>query len=257
MDHVKAVWTAAKYFLKAVADHVADDASSNALISELIIPALDILREVLKERTIELLLPHQKGHPITYNHYFTVTLQQIRNERQEDGIRRIVQEFFNVDSLKPYRLDATYGLRSLVNSLMRCREPNMTLYASDEALDCTLAYYKVALKRFIDDVACEIVEIKLMLSLHDVLSPVSVYKSVIELYAPYGLELGSASGVEESLEVLSLSGLSKDSDERDCDTPERTTMGYDAPSQLDGYPEPMESSHSRKKKKKKVLKPVQ
>ncbi|PQE23342.1 dynamin GTPase protein [Rutstroemia sp. NJR-2017a BBW] len=37
------------------------------------------------------------------------------------------------------------------------------------------AYYKVALKRFIDDIAIEVIEDKLISSLHDIFSPIAVY----------------------------------------------------------------------------------
>jgi hypothetical protein len=62
--HVEAIWAAVKYFFKLVADHMADEASSGALYSELFVPAPDELRETTHQRTTELLLPHQRGRPI-------------------------------------------------------------------------------------------------------------------------------------------------------------------------------------------------
>jgi hypothetical protein len=48
--------------------------------------------------------------------------------------------------------------------------------AAINALDCLNAYYKVALKRFIDDVAVEVIEAKLVSALDKILDPVSVYQ---------------------------------------------------------------------------------
>ncbi|KAI4088258.1 MAG: hypothetical protein LQ339_008737 [Xanthoria mediterranea] len=51
----------------------------------------------------------------------------------------------------------------------------MNRFACSEALDCMEAYYKVvALKRFIDDIAIEVIEAKLLSPLGDLFSPVYV-----------------------------------------------------------------------------------
>lgn len=92
-DHIGAAWAAAKSFLKLVADHVADEATASALNNELIAPALDKLRGALDGRTTKLLLPHQNGHQITYNHYFTESLQHIRNGRQRGQISQVILHF--------------------------------------------------------------------------------------------------------------------------------------------------------------------
>jgi len=39
-------------------------------------------------KLVELLMPHQKGHPITYNHYFTETIQNMRGKRLEAEVTR-------------------------------------------------------------------------------------------------------------------------------------------------------------------------
>lgn len=92
----------------------------------------------------------------------------------------------------PYRIDHSINLDQLLKSLMQHSEPDMVRFASIEALDCMLAYYKVshnssslvlwssngrqvALKRFVDDIANEVVESKLMSSLPRILSPVTVF----------------------------------------------------------------------------------
>ena len=145
-SHVKVVWEAAKEFLELAASYVADEATANAIFDEIIVPAMDALRKVLDRKTSELLLPHQKGHPITYNNYVTETLQKIRGERRRGELHGILEEFFDVDDLEdPYLTRNSINLRGLLNSLLQSTEPDMARFASAEAMDCMLSYYKVAL----------------------------------------------------------------------------------------------------------------
>ncbi|KAL5041207.1 hypothetical protein BDW71DRAFT_212352 [Aspergillus fruticulosus] len=154
----------------------ADDATSTAIRDEIIFPAFDTLRQEIEQKTTELLVPHKTGHPITYNHYFTETLQKIRGERHEAEISKTIQRFFGVSNLdEPYLTTTSINLNQLVRSLLQQTEPNMVGFASAEALDCMLACYKVALKRYVDDIANEVVESKLMLALIQIFSPVSVF----------------------------------------------------------------------------------
>ncbi|MCJ1357265.1 MAG: hypothetical protein MMC33_007261 [Icmadophila ericetorum] len=50
----------------------------------------------------------------------------------------------------------------------------MNRFACSEALDCMEAHYKVALKRFIDDIAIEVIEMKLISPLGGIFIPVVV-----------------------------------------------------------------------------------
>jgi hypothetical protein len=64
--HTTTVWEAAREFLRLAVGYVADEATAKALLEEIIVPALEDLRQTLQQKTKELLLPHQRGHPITY-----------------------------------------------------------------------------------------------------------------------------------------------------------------------------------------------
>jgi len=102
--------------------------------------------ENLNEKTTELLTPHQKSHPITYNHYFTETLQKLRNERNQNEYSKIVKQFFGVSSLETsHYCRSNHDLYQLVTALVQRTEPDMSRFACSEALDCMEAYYKVDL----------------------------------------------------------------------------------------------------------------
>lgn len=142
--HVDKVWKAAREFLSHAAAYIADVATSKALFQTIFEPALDRLLKNLKEKTTELLTPHQKCHPITYDHYFTENLQKLRNERNQNEYSEIVQNFFGVTALEMSHYgNRNYDLSQLVTALVQRTEPDMNRFACSEALDCMMAYYKV------------------------------------------------------------------------------------------------------------------
>lgn len=144
-SHIDTIWKAAKEFLSLATTYIADASTSRALFQKVFEPALDQLMESLNLKTAELLMPHQKSHPITYNHYFTETLQKVRSERRKTEFSNIVQTFLGASSLEPrYNLtQQPIDLNQLVALLVQCTEPDMNRFACFEALDCMEAYYKV------------------------------------------------------------------------------------------------------------------
>ena len=144
--HIDKVWNAAKEFLGHVAAYIADATTSKALFQEIFKPALNHLLESLNEKTTELLTPHQKSHPITYNHFFTDTLQKLRNQRSRSEISKIIEQFFGVSSLeRSHYCSSNFDLNQLVTTLIQHTERDIKNFASSEALDCMEAYYKVSL----------------------------------------------------------------------------------------------------------------
>ncbi|RPA92075.1 dynamin family protein [Choiromyces venosus 120613-1] len=191
-SHIEKVWKAAKAFLSFTATYIADAATSKALFQKIFKPALNQLLGILNAKTTELLTPHQKSHPITYNHYFTEALQKVRGERSKNEYTRIIQNFFGVVSLDLVHLASQHkDLRPLVAALVQRTEPDMNRFACSEALDCMEAYYKVALKRFVDDIAIEVIEAKLISPLHDIFSPITVASMPADLVT-------SIAGVDDS-----------------------------------------------------------
>ena len=145
-SHIDKVWKATKDFLGHAAAYVADATTSKALFQEIFDPALNHLLEILKEKTTELLTPHQRSHPITYNSYFSETLQKLRNECHQDEYSNIIKQFFDVSSLETHHhCGRHHDLNQLVTALRQRIEPDMSRFACSEALECMEAYYKVDL----------------------------------------------------------------------------------------------------------------
>jgi hypothetical protein len=126
--------------------HLTDDRTRAGLHREIIDPALEGFSKALKQRVLELMKPHQTGHPITYNHSFTETVQKAREEHSKRELGRRLNEFFKQKpSTSPiYSTPQNINRAELLNALTKNSEQDMELYACSEATDCMEAYYKVS-----------------------------------------------------------------------------------------------------------------
>jgi GTPase SAR1 family protein len=144
--HISQVARAVRTFLKHLISHIADSTTCGALFQTLVEPELEKIVKDVKRKTADLLAPHQRGHPITYNHYFTETVQNVKKERSRVELTRVIQNVFGVSSLQPSgssRYVDSMDFRPLLEALMAHNNPDMNQYACSEALDCMQAYYKV------------------------------------------------------------------------------------------------------------------
>jgi hypothetical protein len=146
-DHIDSSWKACKVFLKHVIAHVADLETSTSLSQKVIGPAMDDILAALRLKTSEVLKPHQQIHPITYNHYFTETIQKVRADRKRSDCASAVKRFFGVSTLGQYTPASSVDLSRLVDILVGgTTEPDMNRFAASEALDHMDAYYKVRIQ---------------------------------------------------------------------------------------------------------------
>ncbi|KZM21682.1 GTPase [Ascochyta rabiei] len=152
--HVEGVAQAVTKFLRHLVSHIADSSTGSALFQTLVEPELENIFKVAKRKTADLLAPH----------------------RREAELTRIIQDVFDVTSLAPTAPAQFVQMdyRPLLKALMEQTNPDMNCYACSEALDCMQAYYEVAFKRFVDDIAVEAVETNFIARLGDILSPIKV-----------------------------------------------------------------------------------
>ncbi|KAF3768369.1 hypothetical protein M406DRAFT_336893 [Cryphonectria parasitica EP155] len=151
-----------------------------------------IIADLFQNQAIKL---YQIIHFITYNAEFTEIIQKIRADRKRAEYAAVVKRFFNISTLQHASFHSS-KLEELIETLVReTTELDMNRYAAIEALNCMKAYYKVARKRFVDNVAVEIIEIQLVSILEDTLSPSKVYKMDPTL-------LGTMAGESEEYRTL-------------------------------------------------------
>lgn len=150
------VLDAVKTSLEFAIDTATDSKTADGLLQELLYPAMETRTSLLHAKIMEVLEPHQRGHAITYNHYFTETIQKARKEHEEEEQARRVRAFFGAgpsdDSL---HVNQWINVSKLVGSLGISTEADMDRYACSEATCCMEAYYKV--REFTKLVACLVI----------------------------------------------------------------------------------------------------
>lgn len=128
--------------------HVADETTRGGLLREILNPAFDRFGQSLDTKVAEIMQPHQTGHPITYNHYFTATIQRARQEHAKEGQARRLNVFFKLppESGSSYvHSPQNFNTRDLLEALNQPVEPDMDRFACSEAIYCMQAYYQVRL----------------------------------------------------------------------------------------------------------------
>lgn len=140
-QYVVSVFSSVRMTLLAALKYAADDETAERLKLELIEPKINDLEASVESKLAELLEPHNKGHPVTYNHYFTENIQKAQQARHERKLRSTVEAFFEPSSTKLTKKE--FVPADLFSALTRSTQPNMESYASTLAIDMMEAYYKV------------------------------------------------------------------------------------------------------------------
>jgi len=99
----------------------------------------------------------QKGHPITYNHYFTETVQNARQEHDKKVLARGWNAFCKLKpEAGPTHIYQNQGFNTadLLDALTQRTEHDMDRYACSEAVDCMEAYYKVSTTEICNALPC-------------------------------------------------------------------------------------------------------
>ncbi|KAI1347300.1 P-loop containing nucleoside triphosphate hydrolase protein [Xylaria sp. FL0043] len=174
LNHVEDCWDATKRCLKLAIDHFADGPTGTNVFRKVIVPALDNLKKDIMLKARELIASQVVCHPVTYNEQYLEQIHRINDQRRREHYTQIVRTTLGNFSEDSYRAIYKANVDSLIEKLSLRREPDAEQRAASEAADCMEAYYNVALKRIIDDVAIEVIERKLMAVLSEIFSPVVV-----------------------------------------------------------------------------------
>lgn len=150
IDFVEDVWNIVKQFLDDVLIYVADENVREALLEDIIDPAMDKILGKLKDKVTELHSPYARGSPATLNPRFVKELENRRSQQAETSLA------------EPGTVLEKTGTESA------------DTHACRELLHLMQAYYTVALDVFVDNVSSLAVENCLMNALESLLSPLTV-----------------------------------------------------------------------------------
>jgi hypothetical protein len=173
-EHIKKVAQACKEFVGTVLEDTAPAEfkerltalNVDAALSRSLADAKDELRKILKDKA---------RHPSTYNHYFTTTIQKMRQRKHQSTAEAasMASETSIQDRSGNYRTHIDRD--TLLAQMEKKIEPDMDVFSSQEALDTQRAYYKDELKYFVNAIAKAVIERHLVEPLPDIiLSPLVV-----------------------------------------------------------------------------------
>jgi GTPase SAR1 family protein len=144
--YCESILQAARLCLELILIHTTDETTRDGLLREIIEPAMDRITKELGMKVSEIMRPHQKGHPITYNHSFTETIQKARQEHEKKNMIQPLNAFFklNPQTTSSYIPPQTFITADLLDALTQRTEEDPDRFACSEAVDCMEAYYKVS-----------------------------------------------------------------------------------------------------------------
>ena len=140
---------------------------------------------------------------MTYNHYFTSTLQKTRKRKYSEMIQEAVNWTPHSLSQTPFTkvMEKSINPEALLRNAESKFEPNMDKFSAQEVLESSMAYYKDELKYFIGVVTKQVIERHLIRTLpENALSPMIVATMSDEDVAQLAAEAPEISGQHSFLE---------------------------------------------------------
>ncbi|KAF2438824.1 dynamin family protein [Karstenula rhodostoma CBS 690.94] len=161
-------------YLHLLVVHISDQTTCERLFEVLFKPALYRLKAALEIKLTELLVEHRESHPVTYNHHFIESVDELGATQLETEFTSIIKDFFAITSLHSSNYTEKSDFRPLLSALVERTKPIIARPACSKALDCMKVYYKLASERFVDVASVEAVEATLVVKIHEILRPLNV-----------------------------------------------------------------------------------
>ncbi|GFF76201.1 hypothetical protein CNMCM6936_003813 [Aspergillus lentulus] len=174
-DHVNAITDLVSRFIQSASAFVIKDTNALETISPIITAKLDGNAEDAF-RELSKLLDDEAGCPITYNHYYTDNVQRARNNRSRQDLGTSLNNAITEDWNGRFHVsNSSDEIGRLVASLQSHHIiVDMEERACCEAQIDLEAYYKVAMKTFVDNVCRQVIERHILTNLPTVFNPMTV-----------------------------------------------------------------------------------
>lgn len=134
--HVKDVWEASKRALELILFTLTDENTYSALMLHVLDPFMSQTLTRLNSKLDKVLKQYEELHAMTYNHYFTDTLQKARIEQ----FQKSMTENFRVASGNSGYI-SDMSVEHLVSIVTPSNTADMEIYAASELAVCMEAYY--------------------------------------------------------------------------------------------------------------------
>ncbi|KAF2753117.1 hypothetical protein EJ05DRAFT_445395 [Pseudovirgaria hyperparasitica] len=173
--YVDKIVDAAYYLVQTALSHVCDQPTAEGILNHIVYSSMENFKAELHEKVTEIMRPHYEGHPITFNHYLTDNVQKAQAERRRKELEKSISGFFGDEFDSGDMNRVSFNMSSLLNLLNKQTETDMNNYASSTATDFMQAYYKVALKKVVDDISVLAIEACLVQRLPELFAPATVF----------------------------------------------------------------------------------
>ncbi|KAK8170062.1 P-loop containing nucleoside triphosphate hydrolase protein [Phyllosticta citrichinensis] len=171
-NSVDCILQAVRNFFDLTLDYSMDTKAGEAVMRRIINPAMEIWTANLQDKVEEIMAPHLRGHPITYNLNFTDTIQKSRREMSKQQASSVSPSLREALDSRPLTEDQFEVFSERIREELRA---HIDLYSCEEAVDCMKAYYEVTMKTVIDNIAVLAIEQCLLGNLAHVFSPEKVF----------------------------------------------------------------------------------
>ncbi|KAK0871017.1 hypothetical protein LTR87_013066 [Friedmanniomyces endolithicus] len=167
-NHVDAIYDSIVTFVEQAVAHLKVEGHVHSEIYDGMSTKLQD-NKAAAERELHQLCVDEQQHPITYNHYYTDNVQKSRIDQTHRMLELALSEV-DFDDGSGFA-NNVINSATVLATLQKHVTVNMDEQACSEALDSLNAYYKVALKTFVDNVCRQVIERHLLSGLSDLLSP--------------------------------------------------------------------------------------
>ncbi|ENH71810.1 Interferon-induced GTP-binding protein Mx2 [Fusarium oxysporum f. sp. cubense race 1] len=187
-NHVDSVFSAVSRWVDKATDVLFPEEKIRREIRELLQDWMQGAREQASNE-LDKLIQDEKRSPLTYNHYYTDNVQKARLNFQRIAIKDVVAEVTQLDwHGKLHIPNSSVEIEKFVSALQARVTVNMDEQACNEAVTELNAYYKVAMKTFVDNVARQVIERHIISSLPTAFCPNNVSQMPDEVLLDIGSE---------------------------------------------------------------------
>ncbi|OBT89992.1 hypothetical protein VE02_01614 [Pseudogymnoascus sp. 03VT05] len=193
--HIKNTWEITNKFLELMLQHLTDDDVREKIFRLWLNPIMAQKLETAYGKLDELLEVH-KEHPLTTNHYFMDNRKKLQQRDAKEELQRKLKSMAT-----PGLMLSVEDVAALIKNSGSEVSPDMDMLAAEDAYDNMMAYYRVSMKLFMDNVPTLAIQAPIVRNLDEVLCPTTVFRMSPELVMKIAGE--SEEKMQEREEIIS------------------------------------------------------